>query len=187
MAVARGQHRNGQGGSIRRKTLRQTTPLSVTGPRIFSLSHCLSGVAAMLVVPSRAARSRAGGIWGGRANVRQVLYMAAMSASKESRVQGVPRSSQGCRQMPKVAIVAVMRKMIITLNAMVGDDVVWADRLTGRHSVPISLRHDDSCSLDHLVGGRDSVAGTVRPRVRAVWWLMTSSTLVDCTTGRSRP
>jgi hypothetical protein len=32
--------------------------------------------------------------------------------------------------------VAVMRKMITTLNAMVRDDVVWADRLSCRHSVP---------------------------------------------------
>src|SRR5262245_40032302 len=27
--------------------------------------------------------------------------------------------------------------------------------------------------------------GTVRPSIRAVWWLMTSSILLDCTTGRS--
>ena len=31
---------------------------------------------------------------------------------------------------------AVMRKMITMLNAMLRDDVVWADRLSGRHSVP---------------------------------------------------
>src|SRR5262249_33613085 len=30
-----------------------------------------------------------------------------------------------------------------------------------------------------------NVGGTMRPSVRAVWWLMTSSTLVDCATGRS--
>jgi hypothetical protein len=36
---------------------------------------------------------------------------------------------------PKVVIVAVMRKMITALNAMVRDDVAWADRLSGRHSV----------------------------------------------------
>ena len=29
-----------------------------------------------------------------------------------------------------------MRKMITTLNAMVRDDVCWADRYGGRHSVP---------------------------------------------------
>ena len=36
---------------------------------------------------------------------------------------------------PKVTIVAVMRKMITTLNAIVRDDVLWADRHSGRHSV----------------------------------------------------
>ena len=36
----------------------------------------------------------------------------------------------------KVVIVAVMRKMITMLNAMVRDDVVWADRHSGRHIVP---------------------------------------------------
>src|SRR5215472_5705357 len=30
-----------------------------------------------------------------------------------------------------------------------------------------------------------SLSGTVRPSVLAVWWLITSSSLVDCTTGRS--
>jgi hypothetical protein len=40
--------------------------------------------------------------------------------------------------MAKVVIVAVMRKMITMLNAMVRDDVVWADHLHGRHSVPIA-------------------------------------------------
>jgi hypothetical protein len=35
----------------------------------------------------------------------------------------------------RVAIVAVMRKMITTLNAMVRNDVVWADHPSGRHSV----------------------------------------------------
>src|SRR5262245_13385768 len=39
-------------------------------------------------------------------------------------------------KLPKVVIVAVMRKMITTLNAMVRDDVVWADRHRGRHTVP---------------------------------------------------
>jgi transposase len=39
-------------------------------------------------------------------------------------------------KLPKVAIVAVMRKMITMLNAMVRDDVVWAERYRGRHTVP---------------------------------------------------
>jgi transposase len=38
-------------------------------------------------------------------------------------------------KLPKVVIVAVMRKMITTLNAMIRDDDAWADRFSGRHSV----------------------------------------------------
>ena len=85
-----------------------------------------------------AARSRAGDcIWGGRAHVRQVLYMAAMSASNWNPVLKAfhDRLTTGGK-LPKVVIVAVMRKMITMLNAMVRDDVVWADRLSGRRVLP---------------------------------------------------
>ena len=37
---------------------------------------------------------------------------------------------------PKVAIVAVMRKMLTTLNAMLRDGNSWTDGHTGRHTVP---------------------------------------------------
>jgi transposase len=76
-------------------------------------------------------------IWGGRANVRQVLYMAAMSASNWNPVLKVLHDRlEAAGKKPKVTIVAVMRKMIITLNAMIRDDVVWADRLGSRHTMP---------------------------------------------------
>jgi len=76
-------------------------------------------------------------IWGGRANVRQVLYMAAMSASNWNPVlKAFHDRLEAAGKKPKVAIVAVMRKMMIMLNAMVRDNVGWADRPTGRHSVP---------------------------------------------------
>jgi transposase len=75
-------------------------------------------------------------IWGGRANVRQVLYMAAMSASNWNPALKLFHDRlKGAGKLPKVVIVAVMRKMITTLNAMVRDDIAWADRLCGRHSV----------------------------------------------------
>jgi transposase len=78
-------------------------------------------------------------IRGGRANVRQVLYMAAMSASNWNPALKVFHDRlKTAGKLPNVAIVAVMRKMITILNAMVRDDVVWADRLTARHSVPIA-------------------------------------------------
>jgi transposase len=76
-------------------------------------------------------------IWRGRAHVRQVLYKAAMSASNwNPALKAFHDRLKAAGKLPKVAIVAVMRKMITTLNAMVRDDVVWADRLIGRHSLP---------------------------------------------------
>jgi len=76
-------------------------------------------------------------IWGSRAPVRQVLYMAAMSASNWNPVlKAFHNRLKAAGKLPKVVIVAVMRKMITMLNAMVRDDVVWADLLRGRHTVP---------------------------------------------------
>ena len=76
-------------------------------------------------------------IWGGRAPVRTVLYMAAMSACNYNPIlKAFHHRLAATGKLPKVVIVAVMRKMITILNAMVRDDVVWADRLAGRHIVP---------------------------------------------------
>jgi len=76
-------------------------------------------------------------IWGGRAHVRQVLYMAAMSASNWNPVLKVFHDRlRVAGKLPKVRIVAVMRKMLVTLNAMVRDNVAWANGPVGRHTVP---------------------------------------------------
>jgi len=76
-------------------------------------------------------------IWGGRAPVRQVLYMAAMSAGNWNPVLKVFHDRlEAAGKLPKVVIVAVMRKMMTMLNAMVRDGVVWADHLSGRHTMP---------------------------------------------------
>jgi hypothetical protein len=42
----------------------------------------------------------------------------------------------GAGKKPKVAIVAVMRKMRTTLNAMLRDGNSWTDQHSGRHGVP---------------------------------------------------
>ena len=66
-----------------------------------------------------------------------VLYMAALSASNWNPTLKVFHDRLAATgKKPKVVIVAVMRKMITMLNAMLRDDVVWADRFSGRHSVP---------------------------------------------------
>ena len=64
-------------------------------------------------------------IWGGRAPVREALYMAAMSAGNWNPVlKAFRKRLKAAGKLPKVVIVAVMRKMITMLNAMVRDDVV---------------------------------------------------------------
>jgi transposase len=78
-------------------------------------------------------------IWGGRAPVRHVLYMAALSASNWNPVlKAFHRRLSADGKLPKVVTVAVMRKMITMLNAMVRDNVVWAARIGERHTVPIA-------------------------------------------------
>src|SRR5262249_9328791 len=64
-------------------------------------------------------------IWGGRANVRQVLYMAALSASNwNPALKAFHDRLEAAGKKPKVTIVAVVRKMITTLNAKGRGDVV---------------------------------------------------------------
>src|SRR5262245_52011106 len=75
-------------------------------------------------------------IWGGRAHVRQVLYMAAMSASNwNPALRTFYARLKAAGTLSKVAILAGWRQALTTLNAMVRDDVVWADRHSGRNSV----------------------------------------------------
>jgi transposase len=65
-------------------------------------------------------------IYGGRLPVRNVLYMAALSACRYNPALKVfHRRLAATNKKPKVVIVAVMRKMITTLNAMLRDDAVW--------------------------------------------------------------
>jgi len=63
------------------------------------------------------------GIKGGRADIRQTLYMAAMSAARhEPRLRDFYRSLRARGKEGKVALVAVMRKMLVILNARVRDE-----------------------------------------------------------------
>src|SRR5258706_15499760 len=72
-------------------------------------------------------------IWGGRARVRHVLYMAALSASNwNPALKAFHDRLEATGKKPKVVIVAVMRKMITTLNAMLRDGTAWVAPLNGR-------------------------------------------------------
>jgi len=65
-------------------------------------------------------------IWGGRANVRAVLYMAALVAIQHNPAIKVFHSRLIAAGKPKkVAIVACMRKLLTILNAMLRDQAMW--------------------------------------------------------------
>lgn len=65
-------------------------------------------------------------IWGGRATVRHALYMAALSASRWNPViKAYYQRLRKAGKPGKVALVACMRKLLITLNAMVRTGQVW--------------------------------------------------------------
>jgi len=64
--------------------------------------------------------------WGGRSQVRSVLYMAAQSAIKHNPAIRVFHSRLIAAGKPKkVAIVACMRKLLTILNAMLRDHALW--------------------------------------------------------------
>jgi transposase len=67
-------------------------------------------------------------IRGGRATIRQVLYMAAVSAMQHNPVIRAFAERLAAKK-PKVIITACMRKLLVTLNAMVRDGTDWQERV----------------------------------------------------------
>jgi transposase len=71
-------------------------------------------------------RSGARRIWGGRSEVRAVVYMATLSAIRHNPAIRVFHSRLiAAGKLPKVAIVACMRKLLTILNAMLRDQAAW--------------------------------------------------------------
>lgn len=63
-------------------------------------------------------------IWGGRAHVRAVLYMAAVVASRRNPlIAAFYQRLLAAGKQKKVALVACMRKLLVMLNAMLRDGV----------------------------------------------------------------
>jgi transposase len=62
-------------------------------------------------------------IWGGRQSVRNVAFMAALSvATHNPDLKAFHQRLRDNGKKPKVALVAVMRKLITILNAVLGED-----------------------------------------------------------------
>jgi transposase len=75
-------------------------------------------------------------IWGGRSNVRAVVYMAALAAIRHNPVIKAFHSRLIAAGKPKkVAIVACMRKLLTILNAMLRDRAPWNASMHPMHPV----------------------------------------------------
>ena len=65
-------------------------------------------------------------VWGGRATVRTALYMSALSAARSNPpVKALYERLVEKGTPKKVALVACMRKLLVTCNAVVRDGAVW--------------------------------------------------------------
>jgi len=69
-------------------------------------------------------------IWGGRASVRAVLYMAALVASRRNTVlRAHYQHLLKAGKARKVALVACMRKLLTILNAMIKHKTRWRENI----------------------------------------------------------
>lgn len=69
-------------------------------------------------------------IWGGRVTVRNTLYMAALSASRfNAPLKTFFERLKAAGKPNKVALVAVARKLLTILNAMLRDQSPWNPKL----------------------------------------------------------
>lgn len=70
-------------------------------------------------------------VWGGRADVRRVLYMAAHVAARFNPVlHAFYTRLRAAGKPPKVALMACMRKLLTILNAMLAHQQPWQSTLT---------------------------------------------------------
>lgn len=70
-------------------------------------------------------------VWGGRPGVRAVLYMATLSAVRfNPTLKAAYQHLRQAGKPPKVALVACMRRLIVTLNAICKSRSAWSPDLT---------------------------------------------------------
>ena len=103
-------------------------------------------------------------IWGGRAQVRRVLYMAVVAAVRSNPViKNFYTQLRARGKYPKSALTACMRKLFAILNAMLRSKISWQ---TPVPPLPPFLPY--WARLLNTVAARDEQrAPTGRPRSRA--------------------
>ena len=69
-------------------------------------------------------------IFGGRADVRSVLYMAALTAKRHNPLlRAFAERLEQAGKAPKVIIVACMRKLLTIMNAMIKNNTPWSPQI----------------------------------------------------------
>lgn len=69
-------------------------------------------------------------IWGGRSDLRAVLYMASLAAIRCNPViKAFANGLKAAGKLPKVVIVACMRKLLTIMNAMLKNNAPWAPKI----------------------------------------------------------
>jgi len=104
------------------------TTLLAELPELGTLNRRQVGALVGVCPFSRDSGSRRGKrlIWGGRSSVRAALYMAALCATRFNPViKAFYQHLVGVGKHKKVAIVACMRKLLVTMNVMIRTDTSW--------------------------------------------------------------
>ena len=69
-------------------------------------------------------------VWGGRADVRTVLYMATVSAIRcNANIKAFAERLKHAGKPGKVVIVACMRKLLTIMNAMLKNNARWEQKI----------------------------------------------------------
>jgi len=93
--------------------------------RIPRRSSALVGVAPMSQDSGSSSRKRS--VHGGRAKVRHVLYMAALTASRfNPMIRAFAERLRAAGKPHKVVMTAAMRELIVLLNGMVRTGSLWS-------------------------------------------------------------
>jgi transposase len=90
-------------------------------------ASCLAGVAPLADDSGKSSGKRS--IRGGRPRVREALYMAALSAMRHHPEYSAKYDAMiKAGKLPKVALVAIMRKLLLLANALLRDQRKWSPR-----------------------------------------------------------
>jgi transposase len=97
-------------------------------------------------------------VWGGRSRVRSALYMSALVASRHNpRIRVFYDRLLAAGKPKKVALVACMRKLLVTLNSMLKNGELWRAEERSAEQVRIGGSRQSRISGGASAAGADGV------------------------------